>query len=61
QGIYQIITTGTAAALLNRYRYINRECDMGVPGLRESKTRYRPAYMVEVHHATRDDLEACRR
>ncbi|SAI88346.1 hypothetical protein MBBA_1492 [Methanoculleus bourgensis] len=61
QGIYQVITTGTAAALLNRYRYINRECDMGVPGLRESKTRYRPAYMVEVHHATRDDLEACRR
>ncbi|MEN6512605.1 phosphatidylglycerol lysyltransferase domain-containing protein [Methanoculleus sp.] len=60
-GIYKVITTETAAGLRKRYRYINRECDMGVPGLRESKTRYHPAYMVEVHHVTRDDLEAhCR-
>jgi hypothetical protein len=57
--IYKVITTGTAAALRDRYRYVNRECDMGVPGLRESKTRYHPAYMVEVYSATRDDLEAC--
>ncbi len=59
-GIYKVITTGTAAGLRKRYRYVNRECDMGVPGLRESKTRYRPAYMVEVHYATRDDLAVCR-
>ena len=59
-GIYQVIATGTAAGLRERYRYINRECDMGVPGLRESKTRYHPAYMVEVRYATRDGLEACR-
>ena len=60
-GIYKVITTETAAGLRKRYRYINRECDMGVSGLRESKTRYHPAYMVEVYHATRDDLEAhCR-
>lgn len=59
--IYKVITTETAAGLRNRCRYINRECDMGVPGLRESKTRYHPAYMVEVHYATRGDLEACRR
>ncbi|MDK2891511.1 MAG: uncharacterized protein PWR21_2143 [Methanoculleus sp.] len=58
-GIYKVITTETAAALRDRYRYVNRECDMGVPGLRESKTRYHPAYMVEVYYATRDDLEAC--
>jgi len=60
-GIYKVITTGTAAALRERYRYVNRECDMGVPGLRESKTRYHPAYMVEVRYATRDDLARCRR
>ena len=53
--------TETAAGLRRRYPFINRECDMGVPGLRESKTRCHPACMVEVHYATRDDLEACRR
>ena len=58
--IYKVITTGTAAGLRERYRYVNRECDMGVPGLRESKTRYHPAYMVEVQYATRDDLVASR-
>lgn len=59
RAIYKVIATETAAGLRERYPYVNRECDMGVPGLRESKTRYRPAYMVEVHSATRRDLEAC--
>ncbi|MBP7410502.1 MAG: DUF2156 domain-containing protein [Methanoculleus sp.] len=59
--IYKVIMAETAAGLRERYRYVNRECDMGVPGLRESKTRCHPAYMVEVHYATRGDLEArCR-
>ncbi len=59
--IYRVIMVETAAELRERYRYINRECDMGVPGLRESKTRYHPACMIEVHYATRDDLEGlCR-
>ena len=59
--IYKVIMTETAAGLRGRYPFVNRECDMGVPGLRESKTRCHPACMVEVHYATRDDLEACRR
>ena len=57
--IYKVIMTETAAGLRERCRYINRECDMGVPGLRESKTRYHPACMVKVHYATRKDLEVC--
>lgn len=57
--IYKVIMSETARELRDRYRYINRECDMGAPGLRESKTRYHPACMVEVHYTTRDDLEAC--
>lgn len=61
RNIYKVITSETAAALRDRYRYVNRECDMGVAGLRESKTRYHPACMVEVYHMTRSDLEAfCR-
>lgn len=59
--IYKVITTETAAAFRDRYPYVNRECDMGVAGLRESKTRYHPAYMVGVYYVTRADLEACRR
>lgn len=59
RNIYKVITTETAAGLRDRYRFVNRECDMGVAGLRESKTRYHPAYMVEVHSATRRDLETC--
>lgn len=59
RNIYKVITTETAAALQDRYPYVNRECDMGVAGLRESKTRYHPAYMVGVYYVTRADLEAC--
>ncbi|MDK2916626.1 MAG: uncharacterized protein PWR25_1183 [Euryarchaeota archaeon] len=59
RNIYKVITTETAAGLRERYRYVNRECDMGVAGLRESKTRYHPACMVKVHSVTRRDLETC--
>jgi hypothetical protein len=40
------------------YLCLNRECDMGVAGLREAKMRYKPHHMVEVHYARREDLEA---
>jgi hypothetical protein len=52
-GAHQVITTATAAGLQNCYRSIDREC------VRESGMRYLPVHMVEVHHAVRDDLEAC--
>ncbi|MCU0632828.1 MAG: phosphatidylglycerol lysyltransferase domain-containing protein [Methanolinea sp.] len=56
EGIYKAINAETAAFLEGRYTYINRESDMGVPGLREAKTRYHPHHMVEVSYALRDDL-----
>lgn len=49
QGIYKAINAETAALLARDYTYINRESDMGVPGLREAKMRYHPHHMVEVY------------
>jgi len=59
RGIYRVINAETAEHLKGRYLCINRECDMGVGGLRESKTRYHPHHMVEVHYATLEDIRAC--
>ncbi|HOT03784.1 MAG TPA: phosphatidylglycerol lysyltransferase domain-containing protein [Methanolinea sp.] len=56
EGIYKAINAETAAFLEERYTFINRESDMGVPGLREAKMRYHPHHMVEVSYALRDDL-----
>ena len=49
EGIYQAINNETARELVDRYTYINRESDMGVPGLRFAKEKYRPHHMLEVH------------
>ncbi len=55
-GIYKAINAETAALLAGQYAYINRESDLGIPGLREAKTRYHPHHMVPVHYVTREDL-----
>jgi len=56
EGIYKAINAETAAFLEDKYPFINRESDMGVPGLREAKTRYHPHHMVEVSYALREDM-----
>ncbi len=57
EGIYKAINAETAEMVRDRYPFINRESDMGVPGLREAKLRYHPHHMVEVFYALRKDLE----
>lgn len=57
EGIYKAINAETAAFLEDRYPFINRESDMGEPGLREAKMRYHPHHMVEVSYVLREDLE----
>lgn len=52
EGIYKVINQETATKLASEYAYINRESDMGVPGLREAKMRYHPHHMVDVYSAT---------
>ena len=50
-GLYQAINNEAARYLCENYRFINRESDMGVPGLRQVKERYGPCRMLEVHFA----------
>jgi len=36
--------------------YINRESDMGNPGLRKAKESYRPDHMIPVYHLEKEDI-----
>ncbi|MDO8841188.1 DUF2156 domain-containing protein, partial [Methanocalculus sp.] len=58
EGIYKIINMKTAKAVQTRYRYINRESDMGVPGLREAKIRYHPHHMAPVWYIKKIDMDS---
>ena len=61
-GAYAAINREFARYLRLKYpeiRYLNREEDMGLPGLRAAKESYRPHHMVEVYQAVRrEDLNA---
>ena len=57
EGIYRAINHETALLLRDRYPFINRESDLGVPGLREAKERYHPDHMVGVYYARRSEME----
>jgi uncharacterized protein len=54
EGIYKAINNEAAVRLAKNFTYINRESDLGVPGLREAKLRYHPHHMVEVLSLKRD-------
>lgn len=54
EGIYKAINAETATRLADRFRYINRESDLGVAGLREAKMRYHPDHLVEVFTFKKD-------
>lgn len=43
EGAYAVVNNALAKMLRQKYRYINREEDMGLPGLRRAKESYRPA------------------
>ena len=57
EGIYRAVNQETALLLRDRYPFINRESDLGVPGLREAKERYHPHHMVGVYYARREEMD----
>lgn len=55
-GIYKAINKETAERLQNAFTYINREEDLGIPGLRKAKMSYRPHHMIKVYHVRKEDI-----
>ena len=55
RGIYQYINKAFAETLPKHYTYINREQDLGDPGLRQAKMTYRPARFVEKYRIKQAD------
>ena len=52
KGIYQFINQAFASILPEKYETVNREQDLGDPGLRRSKESYNPIGFIRKHRAT---------
>jgi len=52
QGAYPMINQQFVINGLEGYTYVNREDDVGDPGLRKAKLSYQPAIMYERYTAT---------
>jgi uncharacterized protein len=53
KGIYQYVNQAFAAVLPKKYETINREQDLGDPGLRKAKESYKPIGFVEKYRASK--------
>jgi len=51
-GLYQVINREFCADAARSYRYVNREQDLGDPGLRKAKESYYPHHMVNKYIVT---------
>jgi hypothetical protein len=55
-GIYKAINTETAKLLQKDFKFINRQSDLNLPGLRQAKMSYRPHHMIEVFHVEKQNM-----
>jgi hypothetical protein len=51
KGIYQYLLHAFVKTIPDKYTFLNREQDIGIPGLRKSKLSYHPAKMIEKYTA----------
>ena len=58
KGIYQFINRAFAAVLPKHYVYINREQDLGDPGMRQAKMTYRPSGFVKKYIVTKTETQS---
>jgi uncharacterized protein len=56
-GIYKAINQEAAEIIKKKSRFINRESDMDIPGLRRAKKSYRPDHMIKVYHLDKDSIK----
>lgn len=51
-GLYQVINQCFCINALQGFMYVNREQDLGIPGLRQAKMSYHPSFFIEKYLAT---------
>ncbi|MDR1573686.1 MAG: phosphatidylglycerol lysyltransferase domain-containing protein [Clostridiales Family XIII bacterium] len=61
RGLYQAINNEFCKHVAKDVKRINREEDMGIPGLRKAKLSYKPAMLVEKYTVTFIEPQSCRR
>jgi hypothetical protein len=61
RGLYQAINNEFCKHVAKDVKRINREEDMGIPGLRKAKLSYKPAMLVEKYTVTFIEPQTCRR
>lgn len=55
-GIYKAINMETAQRVRHIVPFIDREEDLGIPGLRQAKMSYQPDHFIELYYATTESL-----
>ncbi|HWR27985.1 MAG TPA: phosphatidylglycerol lysyltransferase domain-containing protein [Candidatus Thermoplasmatota archaeon] len=55
-GIYKAINMETAQRVRNLVPFIDREEDVGIPGLRQAKLSYHPDHFIEVFYTEKESL-----
>ncbi len=56
-GVYKVINWETAKTVQTTSKYINRESDMGIDGLKQAKLSYRPHHFNKVYHINKNDID----
>jgi hypothetical protein len=51
EGLYQVINQWFCQRALTEFKFVNREQDLGIPGLRKAKENYYPHHMIEKYIA----------